>query len=100
MDDVHITAFLLLTYGVSIAFLGRCRDDPGDDPRVDEATELASEIERLLDTGGSAEEVEREIHNLRLLVEEVGGDDAMATLDDLRLAPDTYQAAEDAELAG
>ncbi len=62
-------------------------------------TELTDEIERLLDGGGSAEEVEREIRNLRILVEELGGDDTVTTLDDLRLAPDRYTAAEDAELA-
>ena len=100
MDDVHLTAFLLLTYGVSIAFLNRRRHDSDDDARIAEAAELADEIERLLDDGGSAEEVEREIRNLRLLVEEIGGDDVVATLDDPRLAPDRYAAAEDAELAG
>lgn len=100
MDDVHVTAFLLLTYGVSIAFLGRRRDDDADDDsRVAEATGLADEIGRLLGDGGSAEEVEREIRNLRVLVEEIGGDDAVDTLDDLRLAPHRYEAAEDAELA-
>ena len=62
MDDVHTTAFLLLTYGVSVAFLDRRRDDADDDtdaddvrrgPRVAEATRLAEEIDRLLDENGS-----------------------------------------------
>ncbi|MDG1266970.1 MAG: hypothetical protein P8O03_11670, partial [Ilumatobacter sp.] len=99
MDDVHITAFLLLTYGVSIAFLNRRRNGSDDDPRIAEAVELTDEIERLLDGGGSAEDGEREIRNLRMLVGEISGDDAMTTLDDLRLAPNRYTAAEDAELS-
>ena len=109
MDDVHTTAFLLLTYGVSVVFLDRrCDDADGDtdaddvadeDPRVAGATRLADEIEQLLDDGGSTAHVEREIRNLRALVEEIGGDDAVATLDDPRLAPHVYDATTDAELA-
>jgi hypothetical protein len=103
MDDVHATAFLLLTYGVSTAFLDQRRHDDEDDldqdPRVAEATRLADEIEHLLDEDGSPENVEREIRNLRVLVEEIGGDDAVTTLDDPRIAVDPYEAIDDADLA-
>ncbi len=106
MNDVHTTAFLLLTFGVSVAFLDRRRkrDDEQDDEdedgeRTAEARDLADEIGRLLDEGASREAVERQIRNLRRLIEEIGGDDALATLDDPRITPPTYDAMSDAVLA-
>jgi hypothetical protein len=101
MENVHTTAFLLLTFGVSVAFLDQRRepDDEHDEERITEAVELADEIGRLLDEGASRAAVERQIRNLRRLIEEVGGDDALATLDDPRITPPRYDAMSDADLA-
>jgi uncharacterized protein YqgV (UPF0045/DUF77 family) len=98
LDDTRTTAFLLLTYGVSVAFLDRRRDDD-EDPRLAEADEIADEVERLLDDNGSRDDVEREVRNLRTLIEELGDDDALATLRDPRIAPPAYDATDDADLA-
>lgn len=104
LNDVHSTAFLLLVYGVSVAFLDRRHADAeldgdgDDDPRIDEARTLADEISRLLDAGAPRSEVERQILNLRALIEDVG-DDALYSLDDPRIAPPEYDAGTDAELA-
>ena len=105
IDDVPTTAYLLLTFGVSIAFLDRRHDSDGerdeeDDEPLADARDLAEEIGRHLDEGAPREDVEREIRNLRTLVEEIGGDDALATLDDPRITPSIYAAATDADLAG
>lgn len=109
MNEVQSTAFLLLVYGVSVAFLderragGAVDDDDGghddDDPRIDEARGLADEISRLLDDGGSRSEVERQILNLRAVIEKIGGDDTMRSLDDPRIAPPEYDAGTDAAVA-
>ncbi len=82
IDDVRTTAFLLLTYGVAVAFLDRRRDDDrddddrDDDPRIADADELTDEIDRLLAEDGSPDDIEKEIRNLRALIEAIGGDDA------------------------
>jgi len=98
LDDVQTTGFLLLIFGVAVAFLDQ-RPDDSDDDREDQARDLADEIERLLDDGAPHSEVERQILNLRELVEEIGGDDALASLNDPRIAPAAYDDATDAELA-
>ena len=98
LDDTRTTAFLLLTYGVSVAFLDRRRDDD-EDPRLAEADEIADEVERLLDDNGSRDDVEREVRNLRALIEELGDADALATLRDPRITPPAYDATDDADLA-
>ena len=98
LGDTRRAAFLLLTYGVSVAFLDRRRNDD-EDPRFAEADEIAEEVERLLDDNGSRDDVEREIGNLRTLIEKLGGDDTLATLTDPRIAPPVYDATDDADLA-
>ena len=108
LDDVRATAFLLLVYGVSVAFLDQRRDggdgrgtDDGDDgdPRTERARALADEIERLLAAGASHAEVERRILTLRNLVEDIGGNDAVRSLDDPRIVPPAYDATIDADFA-
>jgi hypothetical protein len=108
LDDVRATAFLLLVYGVSVAFLeqrpvggdGRGTDDGDDgDPRTERARALADEIERLLAAGASHAEVERRILTLRNLVEDIGGNDAVRSLDDPRIVPPAYDATIDADFA-
>ena len=95
LDDVRGTAYLLLTLGLASRFVTDRRTAGDDDSRLDEAEDTVDEIDDLLESGASTETVEARIRDLRDVVDDIGGPDALSTLDDARIEPTPFDAQRD-----
>lgn len=95
LDDVGLSAFVLVTLGLGVSVLrtqhadrrGPSRQRSGDDETVALAERVLDDIARLLENGASIEQVKGRIDDFGRLVRDIDDDGIMAIVDDPRVLP-------------